>query len=225
MRRIVTVILIILTCNNVMLAQATNNVNSNAKANYKIVHGQMYKQEISDDYSGSKYIHENFSNAVINNNSIKLRYNAYLDKMEIENDDELSYLDTVINQSIIFNDFNENYRFMKYNVKGVDIEGYLKILSESNKYKLYKIEKITLDEVKTGGAFSTETSDSNNKEYRRNEDVYLIERDGDFNILSKNVKKLSKLLKNNEIVEIVKENKLNLNKEQDLIKLVNFLNK
>ena len=96
-------------------------------------------------------------------------------------------------------------------------------LIENPKLSLYKREKIELLKgEKSPNAYSKDANDY----YAKEKDLYVVKKEDKFFKLSKNIKDFISdfSLENNEVADFYKKNKLNFSKEEDLIKLFNFIN-
>ena len=151
----------------------------------------------------------------------KLRYNAFLDQFEFIRDGYLYQLDKNIDQVITF-DNKDTYKYATYLLNNELETRYLKVLSPLNKkYVLYK--KLMIDATDALGTNGFTNTDSSGKRYTKEEKL-LIGNDETLYVVPGSAKKLNQLL-NVDIESFVKENKLSLRKESDLIKLMEYLNK
>lgn len=225
MKKIIVPILICVFTNflNAQVLQEKNTA-------YKLVNGQIIKNDLTNSYEGTSYISEFFLDAKIFANEksyeAKLRYNAYLDEMEIEEGISKYYLKKDNNMIITFYDQNETYQLLNYTLKDKQINGYLKLLLK-NKYSLLKREKIELVDANTNtGAFKTENYNDYDKKYSRVKDMYFI-KDGDsFHVFPNQIKKLKELFKTvPDLDKYYKNNNLDLNLEKDKITILNYINK
>ena len=151
----------------------------------------------------------------------KLRYNAFLDQFEFIREGYLYQLDKNRDQVITF-DNDDTYKYVSYLLND-DLETrYLKVLSPLNKrYVLYK--KLTIDATDALGTNGFSNTDSSGKRYTKGEKLLIGDKETMYAIPS-SAKKLNQLL-NVDVEGFVKENKLSLRKESDLIKLMEYLNK
>ncbi len=152
-----------------------------------------------------------------------LRYNAFEDEMEFKNGDQLYYANKENNLSIHFTDLNKTYRCLQYRYNGNTKFGYLVILVENSKNSLYKKESIELLKgEKSPNAYSKDANDY----YAKEKDLFLIGKDTQLLKFPKNAGDFAETfsLDKNIVADYIKKNKINFNKEKDLIKLVDFLN-
>lgn len=151
----------------------------------------------------------------------KLRYNGLTDQMEYLNNDEV--LNLVRNESVlikfIYNDAKFkvfNYLDEKTNLKN----RYLQILIDNpEKYSLYKSFEVS--NVVNENKSSYQSIDDNKILTETN---YFIGYNGLINEIPRSSKKINEIFKA-DFDQIIKSNKLNLKKEEDLKKLIDLLNK
>ena len=97
---------------------------------------------------GTSYINEEFLPAKISNNEIfnLIRYNAYLDEMEVEIGGKAFYLPKTTIYSINFVGSNKEYLIANYNESGIEKRGFFVLLTSGDNVTLLKQEKIKLYE-------------------------------------------------------------------------------
>lgn len=178
-----------------------------------------------NDFSTKKeeYFKTEFINAKVSGfkEKEKLRYNAFYDQFEFIRDGYLYKLDKLNNQVINF-DNGDIYKYVTYLQDDNLVNRYLKVLTAlEQKYILYK--KFEIDATDALGTNGFTNTDSNGKRYSRQEKLVIGWDDTIYN-MPNSVKKINQLLGVN-VDEIVKKHNLNLKKEQDLIQLINMLNK
>ncbi len=153
----------------------------------------------------------------------KLRYNAYEDEMEFSQDNETYFTNKEAGLEINFPDINKTYICLNYRLDDKTKLGYLQLLKKGPKYSLLKREKIELLKgEKSPSAYGKDANDY----YAKEKDVYIISNDNKYYRVPKNNKDLSQISITNQanVLEFVKNNKINLSKETDLIKLIDFMN-
>lgn len=207
-------------------AQAGNENISYSTGNFFMKGNRPSTKEYVID--GNPYINgDNFNKVIINGyskNVQDLRYNAYEDEMEFKMGDELFYANKENNLKIQFPALNKTYKCLNYIDEGRSKLGYLVVLIDNLKHSLYKREKVELLKgEKSTNAYSKDANDY----YAKEKDQYLI---------SKGSNQLFRFPKNandasgffgtdkNVLESFVKTNKINFNKGQDIIKLVEFVN-
>src|SRR5690606_31759605 len=92
---------------------------------------------------GSKYLTEDFSQAKVNKGTqnFLIRYNAYSDLMEYQNDGEL--LELIKEQNTHFQFANDEvYELLQYNLKGSSVSRYHQILTDQNNIKVSKFRSV-----------------------------------------------------------------------------------
>ncbi|MCE3077143.1 hypothetical protein [Chryseobacterium gwangjuense] len=152
-----------------------------------------------------------------------LRYNAYEDEMEFKNGDELFYANKENNLKIQFPTLNKTYKCFNYNYDGKFKLGYLVVLVDSPKYSFFKREKVELLRgEKSPNAYSKDANDY----YAKEKDLYLVSKNNTLFKFPKNIGEASEFFSvdKKELENFAKTNKINFNKEADLIKLVEFIN-
>lgn len=176
---------------------------------------------------GSMYYNEKYMPAKITGSEdiVLVRYNAYLDQFEINNPQ--AQTETVLNKEtgkdIVFSGSGDTYSYVQYkDDKDEVVNGYLKLVSDSP-VKIYKTEKIYLQQGKpTKNSYQSATP------------PVLKHSDVDFYILLPGStqatffdgkKDFAKLIpgKEKEVLDYIKTNKLDLEKDADLQKLATFV--
>ncbi|MGC5744497.1 hypothetical protein [Chryseobacterium sp. NFX27] len=159
------------------------------------------------------------------NNIQDLRYNAYEDEMEFAKDNENYFVNKVEGLVIHFPTLNKTYIIKNYTYLGNKKFGYLVLLNKKDaKYGLFKREKVELiTGEKSPNAYGKDANDY----FAKEKDLYLISSGNQFYKMPKNADELAEQLSldKKELSDFVKSNKINFNKEGDLVKLVDFINK
>ncbi|MCF6295215.1 MAG: hypothetical protein L3J25_05950 [Flavobacteriaceae bacterium] len=181
---------------------------------------------------GSPYITTNFipANISVSTNQIfSVKYNAFLDEFEVLGKDDVIY---AINKNeskdvtIIMLNTKKKYQVFNYfnSENDLDLGYFIHLNNPNSEIKLLKKEKIIFISEKLS---STGYDKAQPAEYKRSKDkFYLKIRDLEVILLPKNKKKLTKLFlgSEKEILNFIKTEKIKLNKETDLVKLINYLN-
>lgn len=177
---------------------------------------------------GNPYINsKNFEQVTIegySKNIQNLRYNGYEDEMEFEDGGQVYYANKEDGLKIEFKDFKKTYQILNYSYDSKNRFGYLVLLVENPKYSLYKREKVELLKgEKSPNAYSKDANDY----YAKERDLYLVKKEAEFFKFPKNSKEFIArfAVDQSEFEKFVKTNKLSFSKEDDMIKMVNFLNK
>ncbi|HAF29553.1 MAG TPA: hypothetical protein DCG75_10940 [Bacteroidales bacterium] len=209
-----------------MLNIVFSNAQNNSYDSKTSLIGSTVQSETFKELSGSQYKYKNFCKAdvyiILNDGSIEyeLNYNAFKDELEfIEN--EIIY--TVTNpDKIIKVEINEDVLVhAKYNNYDQEEEGYFFELIDDY-ISLYRREIIShIASQKTFDNYGI----SNNDKYLNKTNLYYLSIYGSPLILINNKKALNKLFFNHPVLKsFLKEEKIKLNSEDDLKKLVTFLN-
>ena len=173
---------------------------------------------------GKQYFDEDFYPVHIDgynsNNPAIFRYNAYKDVMEFKQNGKIYELTKI--DGLVLNFPSKKYQNLSYSYDNINADGYL-VLLVNKKIPLYKREKIILDE----GIISSNTyNDNTKKNYRKLKDLFLIKIDNKFYKFPRSSKDLSSLpsIDTKKIDEFIKQNKLSYTKENDIIKITEFIN-
>jgi len=189
---------------------------------------EMYTHKKLITTQGSPYFVQAFTLAKVANiaSSAMMRYNAANDQFEFINSagDTLS-----LNKSEAFNDITftiqkTNYRLVDYKEKNGKItNGYLIKLYEKKDFVLYKRQRINYkDAVPAKSSYDTPTP----ARFAPEQDTFFLKNGtGDITELPTNKKGILKLFpeKKAELEAFMKQNDIDPEKEQSLVKLVDFL--
>lgn len=176
-----------------------------------------------DEIIGSPYANVNFSLAKIAENyeKIPVRYNSYADQIEFQKDGAVMVLPKestfgrieIISpkQSLVLLDTKD------------ELDGYFYEIIKGNNASLYK--KVQTKFIDTIPASNTYSSDKP-ATFKTQDPVYYIKTENGFIKRPKNVKELIEQYPNKKdaLSSFLKEKKLKLQKEEDLKKIVSFLN-
>lgn len=186
-----------------------NSLNSNRALNY-------------DEIQGSPYPNTSFILAKFNNNyeMAPARYNSYTDEIEYQKNNQTFTLPkTDVFSKIIL--ISSKDVLVRLDTKD-DLAGYFYELI-NGKYSLYKkIKTEFIDSIPTKSSYDSEKP----AEFKTLPAIYYIKTDNGIIKKNKNLKDILEFFpeKKESIEAFYKSNKLKLNKEENLIKLVNFLN-
>ena len=180
---------------------------------------------------GSPYTSEKFTPATISalpNKTVKARYNAYDDEIEIRiNDDNIQQFNKNIKNVIITFLLDDTvFTSLKYINPNDGLQtGYFVTLTEANtKAKLYLKKEIRF--VKAKPAVSGYDIDKP-AEFKENSDTFFVSINGAYaRELPAKKKEIAKLFPENSkvILDYIKENKIKTSREADLINLINYIN-
>lgn len=176
---------------------------------------------------GSAYTtSKDFSKVIIpsySKNVQDLRYNAYEDEMEFTKDNEVYFANKENGLEITFPDLKKTYVCLTYNLDGNRKQGYLVLLKKGNEYNLYKRERVELLKgEKSPNAYGKDANDY----YAKEKDVYMISKGDRYYKLTKKISDMSQIPVANQkaLLDFAQKNKINLSKEADMIKLVDYMN-
>ncbi|WP_175620740.1 hypothetical protein [Chryseobacterium schmidteae] len=175
-----------------------------------------------EDVSGSPYSKVNFSDAQIADNYVKVpvRYNSYTDQIEFQRDDKIMILPeeskfsrieiSSPKQTLVLMDTND------------DLGGYFFEISKG-KVSLYKKEQTKF--IDAEAATNSYTSDKP-ASFKSLNPIYYIKSENNIIKKPKNQKEIIAQFpeKKDALNTFFKENKIRFDKEEDLKKLVTFLN-
>ncbi|WP_312923123.1 hypothetical protein [Empedobacter brevis] len=214
---ITLLVLVVNIVDGQMTTSATMNEYTLQTLTAEIKH-QKYSEGITNK---NEYFNYDFQSATIDGfkEKEKLRYNALLDDFEFLRDGYLYKMNKMSNQIIRFDD-GRTFKYISFIDGNNLMSRYLQVLTDINQ-KLVLYRKLAIDEV--DGLGSSGLNASNKKNYFKQDKLLIIYNDRLYNVPN-SVKKYNELTDKN-VKEIVSFNKLNLKKEQDLIKLIDLLNK
>lgn len=188
--------------------------------------GRVHKEDRKID--GSPYVNgDKFEKVTIKDyskNVQDLRYNAYQDEMEFKMGEELYNANKTEGLKIQFPTLKKTYESLTYSYDSKTKSGYLVLLVDNPKFSLYKREKMELmGGTKSNNGFTKDANDY----YEKDKDLYLIAKDKKFSKFPKNSADAATIFSvdKKDLDDFVKSNKINFNKEPDMIKLVEYVNK
>lgn len=179
-----------------------NSIKDDAYANPNFVQGKIFQEDqlIKDD--------------------VPMRYNAFADEIEIKkNASDENYGALIKDPSIFVKVFKDLYVFVPYegsNEKG----GYFNVLSDGKTYDLYKKTKAVYREPqKAETSYARDIPPS----FPKTVTYYLVQ-NGTFLEMPSSESKILKMMdkKKAEMKKYMKENNIDLDKEQDLIKAISY---
>lgn len=205
-------------------------ITANAQINQTPVHssgGQIYVQgEKMQAATGSMFTEDKYLPAKASNNdqTLLLRYNAYSDYFEVSNPQEQSIkaLPKQANVTITFNQSGESYTLTDYKTeKGEAINGYLNVISDNPKVKIYKRERVYLQ---SGSVSSNSYQTSKAPAYKKAADEFYVKVGNEAATFFDGKKDFAKFIpgKSKEVLEYIKKEKINLENATDLQKLAEY---
>lgn len=223
MKKII-LIAVLLTADTIFAQAGNENISFSTGNFFMRGNRPSTKEKIID---GTPYINGNdFTKVIIegySKNVQNLRYNAYDDEMEFKEGDDVYFTNKEEGLKIDFPGHKKTYQCLNYSYDNKNRFGYLVLLVDNQKYSLFKREKIELLKgEKSPNAYSKDANDY----YAKEKDVYLIKKDNTFSKLPKNQKEFINdfSLNKTEFDKFIKANKLNFSKEEDLKKIITYLN-
>lgn len=174
-----------------------------------------------DDYDGSIYMHSRYKeSSVIHEKSstfdAKLKYNIYTDALEYTQNSKLF---EVLKSPTIHARIDDDYFYYCdfKSQRGLDRKGYYILVELNDKYRIYK--KLTLKIKDPEKGTITKTTDPGQIRVKT---TYYLEEDGIVLELPKNKKDMLATFsdKEEELQKYIKQSKIRLRKEEDLIRFV-----
>lgn len=184
------------------------------------------KNEAEDVTIGKPYINEEFMESVVLDfeHPLSLRYNAYTDEMEFEHEGKLYALKKEDYPVVYLGIQKLKYEYLPYAKGRENLSGFLRVLEEGDNYKLYKKEEVSYTPYRKAASSYEKDSPA---QYKREKDKFFI-KIGDSSIVEMptNRNRFSKLFgsKENEINKFIKDNRINLDSEADLIRTIKYAN-
>jgi len=177
--------------------------------------------------TGSMYTNENFMPARTSSSDqvVLARYNAYSDYFEMNNPQEqkTQIIPKQNGSTITITGTGEVYAFQNYKAEnGEDIHGYLNVVSDNQKVKIYKRERIYLQ---PGKVAMDSYQKSKAPVYKRADDEFYVKiNDGEITYVS-NKKDIANLVpgKSKEVLDFIKKNKIDVEEAKDLQELSGFI--
>ena len=177
---------------------------------------------------GTPYLNKMFTPAVVDGveQVAMMRYEAYSDQFEFINpakDTLVLDKDEPFN-TITFKLNNTKYKLVEYVTKEEKVKGYLVLLTEKNNFSLYKKQIVKYYKEK----FATTSYDTDAPpRFERGNDTFYYRRNETSPVVEFPTSKKSLLKvfpeKKAELEAFIKENRIDFDKEADLIRLANFI--
>ncbi|HUH34768.1 MAG TPA: hypothetical protein VL022_02965 [Moheibacter sp.] len=178
------------------------------------------------ELKGTPYINENFVASEIEGELYMMRYNAAENKFELLENDVVSEYPAKLDQTVIkIPSIQKQYVYKNYRDGKNYQYGFLVWLNEPSDLKLYKSEKVLF--VK-GIVPKTSYDRAYPDEYKRIKDVYYFQKGAEtIDRIPSSAKKFANLFpdKEKEILSFIKEQKISMSEEKDLIRLFTFIQK
>jgi hypothetical protein len=212
------------------LALAISPLFVNAQINQTPVHsgnGQiMTSAEKPMAATGSMYLNEKYMPAKVagNDQTVLVRYNAYSDYFEMTNSEgRPQALPKQNGLTVTLTGTGDVYSLQNYKTeKGERVNGYLNVVSENPKVTIYKREVIILQ---PGRVAQNSYATSKPANYKKVDDEFYVKINGGDAVFVSGKKDVANLVpgKSKEVLEFIKKNKIDLEKETDLQQLSGYL--
>lgn len=182
------------------------------------------------DVEGSKFTFEGFKSAKVSNMPDKLfniRFNAFTGDMEVEGANNKIYALNKYRKDFLvtFQNSKNSYQVFDYFNSDKEMKTrFFLVLNEGNNKLLLQEKVIFLKEKVSKTGYDAHRP----PQYKRIDDQFFIKVPNNENamVLPKNKKKFAELFPGNktEILSFIKSSNIKLNKQQDLLKLINYVN-
>lgn len=225
-KHIVVLFIVVYTSFSGYGQEQTNRLKSLEDSGVNLYQARARSKTIRVD--GSPYVVKSFSHAKVGNviQNAMLRYNACDDEFEFvsSSGDTLSLNKSQDFSEIAFTVFKTNFQLVNYTDKnGRSNFGYLIKLYDKNNYILYKRQKVNFYPAK---AAKSSYDSSTPARYEPAKDTFFLKiSENEIAELPTNKKGIVKLFpeKKTEIEAFIKQNDIDIEKEQDLIQLIGFI--
>lgn len=181
--------------------------------------GKSFKYE---DISGTPYLTKTFSNAKLADNyeQLPVRYNSYTDEIEFQKDNKTSVLPKEAKFSRI--EISSPKQTLALLETNDDLSGYFFEISKGKNTLYKKIKTKFIDYVPAPNGYASDKPAN----FKTLDPVYYIKTEKGFIKKPKNQKDIIEQFpdKKEALTAFFKSNKIKFDKEEDLIKLVAFLN-
>lgn len=172
--------------------------------------------------AGSQYINDRFLSARVNEGTdlFRIRFNPYLGIMEYDKDGEIYHLTKDVNTIVEFVGSNSvTYKLYKYTDNDTEHTEYMKVVFEGEKIAFQTLEKVIL---KPGKTATNSYESSSQPEYKRDNDKRFMTINGKTQEFSTRtnrfIKMFDKSIQSN-LKDYIKDNRIDLDKDADLVKL------
>lgn len=175
-------------------------VEPQAYVNFKFVKGNIYHED--------KAVQKD----------VLMRYNAYSDEIEIKKSERDQSFNALTKSPDIFVKIGVDIYVYVTNTEGADKGGYFQVLTDGKRYDLYKKVTATFKEAReANSSYGRDVPPS----FSKSTTYYLVDH-GTFLEMPSGKKKIMAMMESNkkEMSDYVKKNKLNLDKEDDLMRAI-----
>ncbi len=179
----------------------------------------------SEAVQGSKYLDENFQNGkiIFNNKEIitPLRYNVLIDEFELKNIADEEVASIVRSKELKFQLGSANFAMFNYiNKDGIKADGYFEILNDGP-IQLLKKNNVTYNEAEPA---ANSYSQAKPARYVTSTEYFLAQEQQPAENISLRKKNILRVLDSQAAQGYVKDNKLKLKSETEVIQLLDYLN-
>ncbi|MDV2447787.1 hypothetical protein CMU93_09785 [Elizabethkingia anophelis] len=152
-----------------------------------------------------------------------MRYNAYEDEIEFEQNGTVYFVNKEDGLTVRIPEINKVYQALKYKLNGRTYFGYLVLLFPGSKVSLYKKEKV---ELLKGEKSPNAYGKGENDYFVKAKDLYLQGDKGKIDVFPKSTKDAIRLFSplKKGVYRFIDEEKIRFNKEDGVVKLIEFLN-
>ncbi|MAX71186.1 MAG: hypothetical protein CMC76_08815 [Flavobacteriaceae bacterium] len=178
------------------------------------------------DAEGSPYVNDDFKMLKIDGFNVVFqgRYNAYYDEMEIKlSDDKIVSLGNNSEYVVTFNSDDKTYK--TYNIsndKDISKRSFLVVLEETENYSILKKESVKFySKIESRSSYQSEIP----AKFKREDDQYFVKYDNKVVSLPQKKKDFLDTFPehSSKLKSYIKDNKLKLKHEEDLVKLTQYL--
>ena len=175
------------------------------------------------DLEGSPYLKNNFQQGMVHIEdkqpyTAMLRYNAYQDEIQVKDDNGITSL--FLRDYIWVELDGETFRIVDYQTKSGVSKGYFVELNTGNTRLLKRYEK----EFREAEAASSSYSQDKPPRFEDRITYYLIEGEGPAQEIKLRKKDILEVLSSEEAASFVKEKKLKLKSEEEVLQLIAAMN-
>ncbi len=224
MKRSILFILVLLSVNPLIRAQDPTAGVDSYRDFFHYYRQQVYINEGSSYYDGSPYLFEDFTEAdiiALNGSSyekVRMNYDILEDRF-VYNYNDTTYVLGSLNLIgwIIIGD--REFAYKTFNLGNTATTGFLELISKG-RYNIWKRYNMTFLERRNDIPYA----EVQNATFREEFPDYFIQL-GENNIIKfSSLKKISKLLKDKQIKSYIRDNKLKMRREEDILTLASYLN-
>jgi len=193
----------------------------------KVQHNMLLNGANLANANGSPFINDEFELVKfkkLGNRVFLARYNANLGEMQLKRENDTIALDNTKNLELTFTQSNKVYKTHSYtNKENISKCGFLVVLMENDSLALLKEELVKFYDRKPP---SNSYEKIKPAEFKRLSDVYYYRQGDKVSLLPQKRKDFLKLFPqhSSELKDYIKENKISLKKDEDLITLFEYIN-